>query len=376
MKRSNHRAICMALVCIVPSGCVVDREVGALTGLESTTSSTSGGGTTGADDTSSGDDDAVVLDLGGMDIPVEECASVEQSSTIEEGPSDILIVVDQSVSHEQHEATFQNFSLLIANDSIDDVRVAMLAGYPADGGGVCIQEAPLGVGECPANDDNPPMYSHFDETIEADTLLSQILSTHDQWGATMRPDAWKHLWIVSHADASMDTDEFVEQLRALDEGFERLTVHAMVPSAPEVGCSSVVPGVDAGDAQALQALAMSTGGVFEPLCNYSVKTLFEQMLDRIQEVSLSCTYDIPMPPDGKVFDKDRVNVDYDDGFGLQTIGYVPSVADCPSVSNGWYYDDPILPTSISMCPQTCGRFAALDEASIEIRFGCMTTPAA
>ena len=378
MNHSNLRAWSVALGSLVPLGCVVDRDVGTLTGLGTTSTSTAS--TTHADagessaDESAGDD-TQRLDLGGTDIPMEECASVEQASTIEEGPSDILIIVAQSISHEQHEGTFGNFSQLIANDEIDDVQVVMLAGYPADGGGVCIQEPPLGVGECPRNDDNPPIYVHVDETIEASTLFSQILQTHDQWGPGMRPDAWKHLWIMSPADPSMDHEEFREELEQLDPTFERLTVHTMVPLTPGEDCSSLVAGTQAGSTTDLVDLAMATGGVVEPLCDYNIKILFEQMLDRIQEISLSCSYVIPPPPDGKIFDKGRVNVDYDDGFGLQTIGYVEDPSGCASVANGWYYDDPILPTQILMCPQTCARFDVLQQASIEIRFGCTTIPA-
>jgi hypothetical protein len=131
----------------------------------------------------------------------------------------------------------------------------------------------------------------------------------------------------------------------------------------------------AGDTSAYVELAAATGGVFEPLGNFNVGELFDQRLDRIQEVALSCEYEIPTPPEGQVFDKGRVNVDYDDGFGLQTIGYVDSASECAGVGNGWYYDDVDAPTAILMCPQTCGRFKAADEASIELRFGCATVPA-
>ncbi len=355
------------------AGCVVDRDAGSLTGIDPGTS-TAPPATGGGDDTDTGIEDPR-LDMGGFDIPIEECASVGQTSTIAEGPSDILVVVDHAIATAQHAATFQNFSLLIANDQIEDVRVVMLAGYPGDGGGVCIDDPPLGVQQCPATDDNPPLYTHVDERIDAATLLTQVLATHDQWGPAMRPDAWKHIWIVTHADPSLATTDFLAELVALDPAFERLTVHALAPEADDPSCASVVAGTNAEHAAALAALTTDTGGVFEPLCNYSVKLLFDAMLDRIQEVALSCEYDIPPAPDGLVFARDLVNVDYDDGFGLQTIGYVDAVSDCPGVGNGWYYDDALAPTKILMCPQTCGRFQALRQASIEIRFGCKTVPA-
>jgi hypothetical protein len=364
------------LTSLVAPACVVDRDAGSLTSSGASDTTSSADSTSGAADDVDSVDTGDRLDLGTTDVGTEVCESIEASSMIVEGPSDILIVVDQAISHEQHEATFQNFSLLIGNDQIEDVRVVMIAGYPADGGGVCIDEPPLGIGQCPVTDDNPPMYRHVPEPIETATLFSQVLDRHDAWGPAMREDAWKHVWIVSSDDPATDTDDFVAGLLALDPAFARLTVHAFVPDDTQVGdCLSVVPNDAWAPALELRDLALATGGVFEPLCNYNLKILFTELLDRIQAVALACSYDIPPPPGDQVFDKGRVNVDYDDGFGLRTIGWVESVADCPTVPDGWYYDDPVTPTSIEMCPQTCSRFAALAQASIEIRFGCTTIPA-
>ena len=360
---------------LMATGCVVDRNAGSLSGIDPGTSTSPAGTSGGSDDTSGDSDDTETTPMGGFDIPTETCASVGQTSTVEEGPSDILVVVDQSILRSHLESTFDNFSALIGNDDIEDVRVVMLAGYPDGGGGVCINDAPLGLGQCPTEDHNPPMYVHIDESIPRDTLLAQVLDSHPLWGPSMRPGAWKHIWILSAGDPSMATEAFVLQLQTLDPEFDRLTVHAMVPDAPSGRCGDVTTGRPSQDAPELRALATTTAGVVESLCNYNVKVLFESMLDRIHEVSLSCEYDIPDAPDGFVFDKGRVNVDYDDGFGLQTIGNVESVSDCAGVSNGWYYDDATNPTQILMCPQTCGRFDLLEEASIEIRFGCTTVPA-
>ncbi len=370
----------LVLSCALSIACTIARDAGSLTGTgsESTSGASAnpsrGVGPSGADTGS--DTTSVRLDLGASDVPSSECASVSQSTSIHEGPSDILVVVDQTIEHDEFESTLTNFSLLIANDDIEDVRVVMLAGYPGpQGGGVCIEEAPLGVGECPDNDDNPPMYRHIDEPIQTATLLSQVLETHDAWGPAMRDGAWKHVWVVTGSDASMAPDAFVSALETLDPGFERLTFHAMVPAAPGGDCSLLLPGAPVGSAAAYTALATSTGGVIEPLCDYNVKKLFEGLLDKIQAVALSCTYPIPTPPPGQVFERDRVNVDYDDGFGLQTIGYVGAASECTGVGNGWYYDDPVDPDEILMCPQTCARFDTLQEARVEIRFGCATVPA-
>lgn len=356
--------------------CTITRDAGSLGSGDSGSSTdpddTSSAGTA---DSSSDVSSEPQLDLAGADTSTEECASVTQSTVIQEGPSDILIVIDQAVAATPVDSILSNFSMLIANDNIMDLQVVLMAGYPADGGGACIDEPPLGVGECPANDHNPPMYRHIDETIAAPTLLDQVLARADQWQPALREGAWKHVWILSGADAESSTDDFVDALLAIDEGFDRLTVHAMVPTEATPDCSAIVGGGSIEAGQAYVDLATATGGIVVPLCDYNVDELFNGLLDSIQTVALSCSYDIPEPPAGEVFQQDEVNVDYDDGFGLQTIGHVETPADCASVGNGWYYDA-ALPTKILMCPQTCQRFGVLSNASIEIRFGCATVPAA
>ena len=104
-----------------------------------------------------------------------------------------------------------------------------------------------------------------------------------------------------------------------------------------------------------------------------VYTGFVQVVkERLRGAPLSCEYEIPPPPDGLEFDRDEVNVDYDDGLGFRTIGRVDSAEGCADVPGAWYYDDADDPTEILMCPLTCDLFKVVGSSSIEIRFGCET----
>ena len=71
-----------------------------------------------------------------------------------------------------------------------------------------------------------------------------------------------------------------------------------------------------------------------------------------------------------------MNVDYTpgDGGAMTTFGQVSSESACGS-SDGWYYDDPQNPTSITLCPKTCQSVQADAGAKIQILFGCATQPA-
>jgi hypothetical protein len=372
MSREFPRACSSTALVVAVSGCVVTGDAGALTTAATEgTPSTSSTGESESDGSATAD--TIKLDVAIADVEATDCKTVTQTTMIVEAPSDILIVVGSAMNEAEMAPTFQNFAQLIADGNIEDVHVGMLAGYPPDG--VCIDEPPLGVQGCPANDDNPPMYRHFDEVVAPDTLLQQVLDAYPQWSSALRPEARKHIFVVSSGDSTLAAAEFDTAFVGLDPSLAGFVFHAMAPGSKNGDCNLVEAGEPWAKATEYAALAAATGGVFEDACNYNVGVLFEQLLDRITETALACEYDIPPAPAGLVFAKDEVNVEYDDGFGIQTVGWVESAAECADVSNGWYYDDFGDPQQILMCSQTCARFAALQEASIEIRFGCTTIPA-
>ena len=89
-------------------------------------------------------------------------------------------------------------------------------------------------------------------------------------------------------------------------------------------------------------------------------------------------YTIPPVPQGETFDPAQVNVEFSDGGGvsLLDLGYVEGAAACAGVGNGWYYDDPAMPSTILLCPQTCDAVQGFPPMSrVSIKFGCATVPA-
>ncbi|MBM4363437.1 MAG: hypothetical protein FJ104_12205 [Deltaproteobacteria bacterium] len=61
--------------------------------------------------------------------------------------------------------------------------------------------------------------------------------------------------------------------------------------------------------------------------------------------------------------------------GLTRIGAVAAAAACSNVDDGWHYDDPIAPTKVLVCPQTCERVQAATGSQIDVVFGCATVDA-
>ena len=66
-----------------------------------------------------------------------------------------------------------------------------------------------------------------------------------------------------------------------------------------------------------------------------------------------------------------VNVQVSVGGGAtQTVGYAGTMAQCGS--GGWYYDNAMTPTKITLCPSTCDPLKATMNSKVQLLFGCPT----
>lgn len=98
---------------------------------------------------------------------------------------------------------------------------------------------------------------------------------------------------------------------------------------------------------------------------------FTTAMDQIRGALVpSCELTIPPPPQGKTFDKNKVNVTITSGATQTPLGYDPACAGA-----GWKYDDPNAPTAIVLCPQSCDPFKADANAQLDVAFGCTTRAA-
>jgi hypothetical protein len=99
-------------------------------------------------------------------------------------------------------------------------------------------------------------------------------------------------------------------------------------------------------------------------------------LKAIQGNALSCDFPYPMAEDGGMADPTRINVDYTPGTPGSTpirFGRVADAAAC-GTEPGWYYDNPMMPTTIHLCPASCMTVAADMSAQLDIQIGCVSMP--
>jgi hypothetical protein len=87
---------------------------------------------------------------------------------------------------------------------------------------------------------------------------------------------------------------------------------------------------------------------------------------------ITCNYTIPRGSDPRL-----VNVEVTVGMGgMPTkIGKVDNAAACGTLG-GWYYDNPMTPTQIIICPQSCGPLQMTPNSGVSILYGCPSVPPA
>jgi hypothetical protein len=286
-------------------------------------------------------------------------------------PADIVFVVDNSGSMDFEAQAVQDnlnaFSQQIIMSGVD-VHVVLISSYPGNGNGMCI-EPPLGSGGCNAMDSNPPLFTHVDQQVSSHDALAQVLAHHAEWSPVVREGAGLHLVVVSDDESELDAVSFDNQFKALDPDYADYKLHGIVCTTE---CEET-----AAIGQTYIALGQLTGGIIRDLCDQDFQPVFDLLATEvIAGAVISCEWDVPTPPDGMELDPDEVNVEFDDGMGNGfVIGRVDGPADCPNVVDGWYYDDPQMPTKILACPQTCTKIQGYEQAEIEITLGCATIPA-
>jgi hypothetical protein len=322
---------------------------------------------------SQGDDDGTGDDGGGDDgttpdapvFPPQPDAPACLTDTVNAveavRPVDIVWVIDNSGSMDAEEARIQsNMNSFAASISATgtDYHVIVIA----DTGHVNVPP-PL----------NPsPHFLGINQSIDSHDALEQIVLTYPQYQAFLRPDSIKHFVVVTDDESDWSRATFEAQLAALTApGFGTdWRFHAVVAEGWPWDLTSPCFALSAAVGAIYLDLQVAHAGLFFSLCSTDWTPLFTTLAETVTDgLSLPCTYTIPPPPDGVELDPNQVNFSYTPTGGSPvTIPNVGSMAGC--AGDGWYYDDPVAPTQIIVCPQTCDTIQGGGTVSVE--FGCAT----
>ncbi len=117
------------------------------------------------------------------------------------------------------------------------------------------------------------------------------------------------------------------------------------------------------------ARAGGTGSAFIIQDATNVAAEFAQAINSIATSNIPCDLEVPAPTDGGMTNPNQVNVTFTPSVGAPTpFLRVTGIGDCGrAASNGWYYDDPISPSRIILCPETC---TAIGAGTLNVVLGC------
>lgn len=353
------------------------------------------GGTTSAGSTSGGS--------GGTGATGGACASVDSEASQHTLPVDIIMAVDTSNSMDI-EALFVQLNMngfvnTIVQSNID--AHVVLISEPCEGAtpsdcpdsdnGICIP-APLGSGTCAgASDTNPAAnYWHIDQRVLSRDAYQRIIDTYADWSQHLRADSMKHFIVISDDNDDHTGAWFVQQLTNQGATWAGdLVMNGIVASQGYaecmLGCAPNCPNCTAccfmclpiaaefGEGTNYADLINQTGGVEGDLCLQDFGPVFANVAQEIIiQATIACTYDIPDPPNGYVFDHQSTEVYFyaNPGAPAEVIPQVAHAGACNPLTGGWYLDDPQSPTQILLCPATCTVVEAATEGRIEVEFIC------
>ena len=397
--RYRHVAFVLALAATVAVACSTSGEDdGNGTEGEGTegegTDTTNGNGTAHETDHQSG---SSTDDLFWESDSFDECAAVSETAQNEYQPLDIIFTIDNTPSMldeiNEVRANMNFFSEHIIASGLD-AHIVLISCQAGDCGSdkfhsICI-DGPLGAEDgCtadPPDDTNLPSYLHVSERVPSVKGLGLTVDTYDEWKSMLRDGSKKHFVIVSDDTDETDAATFNQLITELDDGnlgnyqFNGIFAYmskddACAISDDEPCCTYAAPegNTDSWDTVYADLVEM-TGGVSSDLCLQDFDPVFDELAHSvIASAELSCSWEIPPPPDGEELDPGKVNVDFRDGAGnTLLLGNIVSDDQCDQVEHAWYYDDPTNPTQILVCPQTCTWIRSFANAQIVLQFGCAT----
>ena len=350
--------------------------------------------------------------------PDAACASATVDAQVTSRAIDIIWVVDNSGSMApaitQVQQGLNDFAAAISAKSIDYQIVLLSLRSPTSpitvGGKqrfpVCVP-APLGGAACA----NGAHFFHSSIDIKSTQPLEHLLGTLGQtagytagearggeaWAQVLRPGAHKSFVVVSDDDSRLLPSDFEHfaggtnpfNTDTLPPGildsswmgaFNGYTFNGIYgwgsATNPSTMCTYTGGAKPASSGPNYTTLVTASGGVRAKICDVasSWSTFLDDITKSVVQASLTCDLALPTPPQGAL-DPAAVNVAVKTGTTTTTLYKVAGSTAC-GTAGGWYYDDPVTPTRITLCPTACTEatqaVTAAQGGGIVVQFGCQS----
>lgn len=317
--------------------------------------------------------DAPRLDTG--PAPDVVCAAVEATATEIRLPVDIIVLPDESASMGPARDSVATAMQGVVRDALEasgvDYRVIWHGATPLPSlaGRVFYNTVALGSGP--------------------DAMFRPVLDTYDAWSPMLRADAQKvfvHFTDATSGDGGSITGYagmFDAVLFARDAalwgspGAPRFVYHTFIglpvrspadrpyePTEPvETGASCAGGFVNA---RPLQEMAIRTGGLRFPLCEFDeFDSVFTRIADAAIESSrVPCELLLPEPPAGMTIDPSTIALRYGSGGSTEVLLQAGTAAECTDASFL------LLSDRVQLCPTACARIEADTTATLTVLSGC------
>jgi hypothetical protein len=320
---------------------------------------------------------------GGFD-PDSGCTGVAEQAENKALPADIIIAVDQSTSMTDEtlfvQTQLNNFASQVIAKGIDAQIVLIAerpAGYdtnlesygcqgeewPTIENPICIPEPLAG----PSCGNKAPVFLSLSCHVDSHDAFDKILDLYDVYRTSLRPNASRHVIVITDDSPDLGSGEFDTQVKQTDASFANYFFHAIVPFTD---CSYA-----SGEATDYLDLVQQTAGVSGDLCTQDFQPVWDALSKHVTEnTKIACEWEIPPAPAGQTLNPGKVNVRFTTASGASDLGRVDSAAECAGHDDAWYYDDNTQPTKVIACPALCDRIETGQALEVEIVFGCDSRP--
>ncbi len=343
----------------------------------------------------------------------DACVSEAARAALVRDAVDIMLVVDNSGSMSDELAALErslndDFAAVLAGGGTD-YRLILVSNHRATEGGLqramCV-EAPLSATPDCSRAPRPTFTEHFFQysaLVQSEDALPVFLDAFeppfesgrtedrfdlapDGWSAWLRPGASRVIVAMTDNRSALSADAFLRGMRDIipdsvdGEGEPTFVFHSVVglrgkadPAEPYTADEDVetstcdglgLSGVDPGTTY--QQLSQRSGGLRFSICNVeSFAEVFRRIAgDVVLGAELSCDFEIPSPPNGRVLDRDRVAVKIRSEQGEATLGQVRGVEDCDDAT--FYLDA----ERVRLCPSACDGLRQDPLAGVDVLFAC------
>ena len=286
------------------------------------------------------------------------------------GVIDLLILLDRSSAMGQSgtgywEAARVGLSNFVQHPVADGINIG-LQYFPLGGQAPasCLASYATPAVDIAALPDNAPAIL---ESLAADAPAGSSPTGPALQGAIERMKAWRSLHNDRRGVIVLVTAGPPTECEPLDTaGLAVIASAGLEDASVETFVVGLGPGLES-----LHEVAQA-GGSYEArlITGDRMELQLESTLFQIVGRSAPCTLEVPLPPAGEAFPVGLVAVFFRPAGSTEQyeIPMLNNGAECPlAQDHGWFFDDPVAPTRMELCPGTCAQMPGKEIAMV---FGC------